>query len=193
MERAGNRPAAAVRVLRNAALELQAHGDSAFARSLHEQALERLDAAGAGSDPTTASLLRAEALTDLGRYVEAYAILEGLDDFGSLPEEAAAFRLGIAAAHVGRVEEARSIASGLIDPDPENGGHKTALSARILAALPDRAGATARLGLAFDQGYGRYYWLHTVPEFQVLRGYAPFERLMAPKDGPGEREAVRSR
>ncbi|HSM35792.1 MAG TPA: hypothetical protein VK837_05275 [Longimicrobiales bacterium] len=193
LERAGDRPATAARVLLNAAYEWHAHGDSAFARSLHERALERLDDVGSlGGDRTTASLLRSETLVDLGRYEEAYAILAGLDDFGSLPDEEVTFRLGLAAARAGRVDEARSIASDLIDADPANGGYKTAYSARILAAMGDRPGATERLGLAFAQGYGRYHWLHTVPELQVLRGYPPFERLMAPKDAPHDEGAVRS-
>jgi DNA-binding SARP family transcriptional activator/tetratricopeptide (TPR) repeat protein/TolB-like protein len=192
LERAGDRPADAVGVLRNAGHELRAHGDSAFARSLHERALARLDSTGAGSDPTAASLLKAETLTDLERYVEAYDILRGLDDFGTLPDDEATFRIGLAAAHVGRVDEARSIAMDLIDADPANGGYRTALSARILAAMGDRSGATARLELAFAQGYGHFYWLHTVPELQVLRDYPPFERLMAPRDGPPGRDAARS-
>jgi hypothetical protein len=55
--------------------------------------------------------------------------------------------------------------------------------ARIAAALGDRERAVAVLRTSLARGHW-YTWLdlHAVPEFEQLRGYAPFDELVRPKD-----------
>ena len=54
--------------------------------------------------------------------------------------------------------------------------------ARIAALLGQRERATELLHLALDQGFGRLGLHMREPEFESLRGFAPYESLIRRRD-----------
>ncbi|MGD8898290.1 MAG: hypothetical protein PVJ73_19840, partial [Acidobacteriota bacterium] len=100
-------------------------------------------------------------------------------------------RLGSLAARRGDRAEALRSAETLRTLDrPYLFGNHTYRSARILALLGDKQGATARLREAVAQGSGGsdkpdqygygFIYCHAM-DLESLRGYPPFEELIEPK------------
>jgi predicted Zn-dependent protease len=59
------------------------------------------------------------------------------------------------------------------------GGIETLARARIAALLGQRERAVTLLRQAFDKGQGRVF-VHFDPDFESLRGFAPFDDLLRP-------------
>ena len=94
-------------------------------------------------------------------------------------------RLGTTAAHLGNVAEAKRMSAALAaSSDPFVFGRQTYARARIAAALGDRSGAVELLRAAWAQGRPIAFDdrnnedVHSDPEFDTLRGFAPFEALV---------------
>jgi DNA-binding SARP family transcriptional activator/TolB-like protein len=94
--------------------------------------------------------------------------------------------LGVIAAHTGDRREVERVDRWLTARrGPYLEGSPTFERARIAAVLGDRERAVTLRRLAVDQGatvFGMGFGLHSDPDFRSLRGYAPFEALMRPKD-----------
>lgn len=170
----------AVMMLREAE-ELRAHGYQPASDSLAQRALAWLATRSPLDQSTVESReTRVSLLSLLRRYSEARAILEPLarehpDQLNYLGG------LGTLAARRHDAAEAQHIAGTLEKRDgPYVFGRQTFWRARIAAILGERERAVTLLREAMSQGV-RFDWLlHINPDFEMLRGYAPFEALMHP-------------
>jgi tetratricopeptide (TPR) repeat protein/TolB-like protein len=177
------------------ALELFTHGDSAGARAVYQRMLnmcrrddERLAAFGAVKDSVAARAgARAwsgVALYRLRRYDEAkrtlaWAIAQPGADV-TAPLEAWMFLGRIAARQGDRAGIERAMRAFPLDPaEPEP--YVTIEYAAIATLLGDRARAMQRLEAAAEVAPFPFYRLHLDPDFDTLRGYPPFDALIAPK------------
>ena len=174
-------PRGRMRIFREGAEELRAHGHAERARALGEEAVHIADSLVAAGDTSTDARRRlGELLYFANRWQEAYDVLGSLeadDPHGTLLVSRAR-----AAARLGLESEARAAVAALETDDPLNQGHDAFRASTILAALGDRPGATLLLRRAFAGGFGHYPWLHRMSEFEALAGYGPYEELMRPVD-----------
>lgn len=115
------------------------------------------------------------------RWDESYTVLSSISDEADVDPGRRLMSLGLAAARSGHEVEARSIADAILSDNPLDKGHSTQQSARILAALGDQVAATAMLRRAFEEGFGYFPWVHTIREFEALKGYPQFDALMKPR------------
>jgi tetratricopeptide (TPR) repeat protein len=88
--------------------------------------------------------------------------------------------LGVIAARRGERETAMRIIDGLRNVDqPHTEGNHIEWCARIAALLGDRERAVELLREAIGEGH--ILLLHTIVEYETLRGYPPFEELVYPE------------
>ncbi len=179
-------------VMRETALELQAHGHAAagarvLARTLawwHNRPVEE-------AQTESARFELAQCLHAAGRWREAWTILDAL--VAEHPDSVS-YRglLGVVAARGGDVQQAREQAGWLGDVErPYARGDPTYWRAAIAAGLGERERAVSLLGNAFAQGlpFGRSPGrdaaygpaLHADPNVERLRDYRPFRELLRPK------------
>ena len=89
---------------------------------------------------------------------------------------------GVILSKLGRREEALLISDQLGQIERSNlRGANIGWQARITAALGDRDAAVRLMRLAFDNGWNRNLRLHRAPAFDSMRGYPPWEALVAPR------------
>jgi serine/threonine protein kinase/predicted Zn-dependent protease len=169
-------------LMRDAALELHAHGHGAAAKAALEQAdawYQSRPATEAKSQGSRNGQHQVQYL--LGRWDEARASLEGLakESPDNLPYQGA---LGTLAAHQGRRDDAQRIATQLRDLDrPYLRGAHTLWRARIAALLGERESALSLLREALAQGQPFSVTLHTDEAFESLRSDPGFRELLEPK------------
>ncbi|MFB3111583.1 MAG: hypothetical protein ACE10G_06085 [Gemmatimonadales bacterium] len=90
--------------------------------------------------------------------------------------------LGVIAARLGEIEEARRIDDRLAAIDrPYVFGGPMLWRARIAASLGERERAVNLLRDAFGRGTNYGIWLHRDPELASLRDHPPFQELLRPK------------
>jgi tetratricopeptide (TPR) repeat protein/TolB-like protein len=172
-------------VMRQAALELREHGRPDQARRLFERAIawyREQPAAFAHSRVQRLGLATVAYYT--GRLEEAAALAQALGT--AAPDSTAVITLlGVVAARRADTATAQAMERRLAqDQVPYARDRPPPLGrARIAAALGDRERAVAVLRTSLARGHW-YTWLdlHAVPEFEQLRGYAPFDELVRPKD-----------
>lgn len=173
-------PDGRVQILRRTVEELRAHGHADAASPFAAEALGIVDSLIAAGDSTPDRLhVLGDLLYLAGSWQEAHAVLSALekeDEHGTLLTSR-----GLAAARIGREDEARQAVSDLLTDDPLDKGHSTFRAATIMAALGDKAEATNLLRRAVTEGFGFYPWLHTVWEFENLSNYEPFQEFVRPK------------
>ncbi|GJG89505.1 hypothetical protein tb265_46860 [Gemmatimonadetes bacterium T265] len=183
--------------------ELRAHGHAADAARVLDTALARLGLAGPGAaaavradsaqaaDRGSASdgaLYHAELLYDAGRWDDARQIVAARAT--DTTDLAGLGRLGTIAARTGdRAAAARVDARLAAARGPYLFGRAALWRARIAALLGNRPTAVALLERAVSEGESmalpdrgvRGANFHTDPDLAGLRGYAPFETLLAPR------------
>jgi tRNA A-37 threonylcarbamoyl transferase component Bud32/tetratricopeptide (TPR) repeat protein len=163
------------------AVELDAHGDSEGSRELLERALDWLES-GAGADTATEAsrTWRAAILSNASRWPEAERLVSRLAD--EFPDSWV-YRgwLGQLAARRADEEEAGRVSDWLATLDrPYLFGAPTLRRARIAAILGESEEAVSLLREAFD--LGQAIPRHPDGNFDALRGWPPFEALVAPRD-----------
>jgi len=166
-----------------ASTELQAHGNASAARAIAERSLHWLNSSLAKRQPTFANrLLRARLLYGTGDWkgtVDSAAVLAKEQptraDVLGLIGAAAARRADTATAE--RIDRALSVL-----PRDHDLGAAVLSQARIAALLGRRDSAVARLRRTFDQAHAFDLWVHRDADFLELRGYAPFDAVMRPKE-----------
>jgi tetratricopeptide (TPR) repeat protein len=167
-------------VLVTAAAELRAHGRAGEAGPVLGRALAWFDAHPAARRERAPGLrAHAEALLMAGRPADARRILlaSPADSAGSWYRGL----LGVAAARTADAAAARRAAAAMAgDPRPYLFGRTLYWAGAVRGALGDSAAAVAALREAFARGqpYGAY--LHVAPEWDAVRGYAPYEQLIRP-------------
>jgi DNA-binding SARP family transcriptional activator/tetratricopeptide (TPR) repeat protein/TolB-like protein len=165
-------------VMRNAALELAAHGHPDAARAAAERALAwELD-----QRPRNPAAL-AITYVRLERWAEARALYDSLAARDSTSVSNAGLR-AIVAARSGDRATAERIAARLpsmVRPVPTQFGVDRFWQARIAAALGERERAVRLLEEAYRLGLPYSIAHHTEQELAPLRGYAPFDALMRPR------------
>jgi tetratricopeptide (TPR) repeat protein len=83
--------------------------------------------------------------------------------------------------HTGDLNRARVLSSELEQASrPEHRGWLTYARARVAAALGERDRALHLLRDAFAEGLEHGPHLHQTPDFEILRGYEPYQRLLRP-------------
>ena len=89
---------------------------------------------------------------------------------------------GVLAAGRGERQEAERVSAALASLQrPDLRGQHTLWRARIAALLGQKEHAVALLREAMHQGQQYGAFVHTIPQFEPLRGYAPFRELLRPK------------
>lgn len=175
-----------------AAEEMRAHGRRDASLGMAGRAADWYgDRVGEEAQQVETRANRAEALYRAERWDEAQAAFSALarehpDNIDYLA------RLGSLAARRGDRAEALRSAETLRTLDrPYLVGSHTYRSARILALLGDKEGATARLREAVAQGstgkgepdqYGYGFIYRHAMDLEPLHGHPPFEELVRPKD-----------
>lgn len=170
------------------AQELIAHGHRKTAERVVEAGLDHFQAPPPAGDERFWLAARARLLEAAGRWEAARSVWEGLAARHPENDEYAA-HLGVLAARRGDRTEAERIDARLraaargpgavFDP---NGG-PLIWRARIAAQLGERERATALIGEALDRGMRHgYLLLHAVRDLDPLRGYAPYDELLRPRD-----------
>ncbi len=158
-----------------ASFELSRRGHAEEASALAHRGAEWFD-----EHPDADSLGAALAYYYTGQYDRAATILA--DVVAVDPSITALQTYGTTLVQLGRLDEAQRVVRELAERPGTD-----ALRARafIAAVRGDRSAAVAHLQTYFDRD-GNYYtntdaWLRDAPELASLRGYAPFEVLIAPK------------
>jgi tetratricopeptide (TPR) repeat protein len=171
-------------VMREAGLELRAHGHGDAAQRLFERAVawyrDRPPAL-AHSRLQRRGLALASYLS--GRVDDATRFYRELDTGGPDSTDVVTMR-GVIAARTGDTAVARAMDRRLAgDHSPYPRGRLAFGRARIAAAAGYREQAVELLRGSVAGGHW-YTWLdlHVVPEFESLRGYPPFTELLQPKD-----------
>ncbi len=171
----------------DAALELRVHGEPDLARSAVEECVDIIERLGPEAVDSIAYLGRlADGVYLLDRLEEAELLYRSLLELRPLRISAIG-RLGVIAARTERADMAWEFATLLADGEwPANaGGVPTLLRAKILAALGERDAAVDLVrqavgeGIVFLPSGNRSF--HKDPDFDPLRGYAPFEEIVRPK------------
>ncbi len=172
-------------VMRETALDLAAHGDSAAARRVLHRLLT-WHASRAAAEQATESLRfeRAQTYYAAGYADSARAITERLHRARPRSEQYMGL-LGVLAAQRGDRAEAARIDQLLAALErPLGRGQATYWRACMAALLGQRDRAVDLLARALDAGYAyqvRFLNPHMEPSFAALRGYAPFEQLLRPR------------
>jgi tetratricopeptide (TPR) repeat protein len=166
-------------LLRQAGLELLAHGESAAGEALLRESLELQLALGAETPGLRFFLAHAHAL--VGERDEAERVLrEVAAERPDLWEVEAS--LGALAARRGDAAEAARISDWLTTVErPYLRGRNTYWRARIAALLDEREEALRLLRQAFAEGTEIWDVMHTEPDFASLRDYPPFREFARPK------------
>jgi TolB-like protein/tetratricopeptide (TPR) repeat protein len=164
-------------VLREAGLELRAHGAAAAGEEYLEASLrwyEEREIENTGPVATLLALKRFEQARDRAR--------QGVTDF---PENAFYHgALGMAAAALGDTEVATAMDAGLVELEarPYVFGGPASWRPRIAAHAGDLARAMELLEEAYGHGMTFGTWIHTDPGMDPLRGHPPFQRFIAPRE-----------
>jgi tetratricopeptide (TPR) repeat protein len=171
-------------LLGEVAEELRAHGHPVEAIQFWERSLAAAADRSAGiEDPTGARLQRATTLYALGRVGDAIPAVDSILAASAAPPADALGLRGAIAARQGDRPRVREITSRLAAlPRAYSFGVPTVWRARIAAALGERDAAVDLLRTAFAEGREYDLWLHRDQDLASLRGYAPFEALIRPKN-----------
>lgn len=171
-----------------AVFELRAHGHAEQAKRLAEQVREDI----LGESPEAQKADRehlAQALLCADRPQEALGIYQGLvtepQDQSPRRRIILQGRLGATLARLGRKQEAMKIDAGLAESRfPYLWGEPTFWRACIAAQLGEKDRAVDLLRKAIAQGgwSGHFLITHVETILEPLRGYAPYEELMKPKE-----------
>jgi tetratricopeptide (TPR) repeat protein len=169
-------------VLVTAASELRTHGHVDGSRRVADQALrwfDGLDTKLSGSP--LVQLQRGSALTLLERWPDAAAAYAKV--VSAVPSALTArSEIGVIAAHRRNVATARKVIDELAQMNrPYVRGAHTFARARVAAALGDREKTVDLLREAFAEGQPLAWPVHDDYAFEPVRGYAPFETLVAIK------------
>ncbi len=151
----------------------------------YQQALEKAsEALTLDADLATAHVLRARALSGLGRADEAVAEIQRSYELTKDP--AALAELGRILAQAGRTAEAESILSRISAAGFDDVGASLS-EAYIEAALGRRHEATASLARAVQQRSSRVLWMRVDPRVDSLRTTPEFQDLLRQIGGLEER------
>jgi DNA-binding SARP family transcriptional activator len=162
------------------ALELRAHGQPQAGQSVLERVSEWYRSRPAEESSQGGKFIALRDLFSvqyyLGRWDEARAAYQrlALSDSSSVMARAA---LGALAARRGDRPEAEQMDRWLAGR-AVTGGAVPLARARIAALLGQRERAVTQLRQAFENG--RRLWVHFDPDFESLRGFAPFDELLRP-------------
>lgn len=177
-------------VLGAAARDLAAHGDSAESREIAEELVDWLQRNSLRADMATADFGPmpigrpglAEALFLAGRYAEArrMADSQSLADPGCVPCMSISGQA--AAAMNDRVAAERSRDALVALRTPYLRGRHNLAAAKIAVRLGSKSEAVSLLRQAIGQGVQYSNVNDLDPAFLYLRGYAPFEQLIKPKN-----------
>ncbi|MEO8635578.1 MAG: BTAD domain-containing putative transcriptional regulator [Gemmatimonadales bacterium] len=167
-------------VLMIAGLELGAHGyadeGTAFARA----SLASLQAQGHPDSTSTDRGLVLSLLCQAGRWEEAAALARIVDRAQPGNPDGQGY-LGVAAWRMGDTVAVRAAARALVSRSyPYTFGRPLLWQARIAALQHDPDRAMALIQAAIRAGFGDYWALHRIPEFESLRAYPPFIALITP-------------
>lgn len=169
-------------VMRSAAAELRAHGSLQTSRDVAERAirwLRSLPETDEGSWRLRLNLAAAHYQSE--RWRDARALFRELATERPDDVDIQGF-LGSLAARLGERAEAERISERLRDlAGPYTFGAVSLRRARIASLLDEREHAVALLRDAFARGMWFTVYLHTDMDFESMRGYRPFEELVAPK------------
>jgi DNA-binding SARP family transcriptional activator/tetratricopeptide (TPR) repeat protein len=172
-------------VMRDAALELRAHGQRAAGDSLLARALAWFDTRPAAELATDASRLeRLETIYAAGRWQVARPLAEqlALEQPTNLTYQGLR---GVLAAWAGDRRQAGWSDSVLAARPPDPDGLSTYWRACIAARLGNSSQAVSLLWQAHAEGWGSggdfFRALHTDPALEPLHDYAPFLALQRPK------------
>jgi len=169
-------------VLREAALELAAHGHQQAAREAQSRAVGWHEARVQGKSGNEQLLAKlGDALYLAGRWEKAEGIFKSLVARGGDEVDYQGY-LGCLAAR--RVDRDRAMRiSGALEraDDPYLHGRHSYWRASIAAILGEPERAVELLQRAFSQGYRYGVHLHRDPALQSLHDYPPFKELLRPK------------
>jgi len=152
-------------------LELRAHGYEDESVALFERVITQL----VEGEPDGSTYYYAKRWEDAEPGIASFRV--------SNPENLATMgRHGVILGKLGRREEAQLISDQLGQIERSNlRGANIGWQAQIAAALGDRDAAVRLMQLAFDNGWNRGIRLHWYPSFDSMRGYPPWEALVAPR------------
>lgn len=165
-------------ILREASVELRAHGCAKCAETIGQSALRAYVVSARRGDLTIRDRLGiAATLYGLGRVGEARSAYTALSL--ELPGDVQVVgQLGCIAASVGDSATARAVIARLQrDRTPYQFGEPAFQAARIAAVLGEDNLALQLLGDALAQGQAYGQWIHADPAFEKLRGAPAFVRL----------------
>ena len=163
-------------VLRVTALELRAHGHEGEATGLLERTIGWYEARSGEWRGALAQTLRYAGQWEEARELYREFAEQSPAAYGNVGV------LGVIAARLGEIEEARRIDDRLAAIDrPYVFGGPMLWRARIAASLGERERAVNLLRDAFGRGTNYGIWLHRDPELASLRDYPPFQDLLRPK------------
>lgn len=147
--------------LSDAALEVQAHGDSVLAQELFSRALQWHRGRRSAEDADAHLLAEAQVLFRMGENGQALELYRRLGDVfpGRLPILGS---LAVLHARLGQVDSARALADELLDP-PFVQGEASLWRARVEATLGNSEGARDLARQALQEGSGRRFHLHVDP------------------------------
>lgn len=168
--------------VRSMALEYRAHGHPEAARDVLNSILEWHDAQAADPD-TQRGLRRSRAITLylLERWEEARVIFAELLAEDPQNDETLGY-VGSIMARTGEAEDAVRLSRELENLDqPYLWGSNTRERARIAALLGDRDGAVRLHAQAHREGLQYSVDLHRDVDLESLRGFAPYEEFMRPR------------
>lgn len=170
---------------RTVASELRAHGDSAAEQRILARLLASYDAAPESFwERRERYVPYGRTLAAAGRLSEARVVFTDLLRDGVLPEVVRG-DLGVLAGRLGEREEAERLASWFAAEaerwGTHGGGWYKQWEARIVASLGERRRAVELLRHAFEKGWSHILQDHRERDYDLLRGYPPFERLMQPR------------
>jgi len=168
-----------------AALELRRHGRPAESLALARRGVSWLEDRASGAALTheerwlLARLLYQSEEFEEARKVAARLAREDADEWRLVGLVGV---LGVLAARRGDHDEAERIDRQLAAaPRTFLAGEPTCWRARIAALRGDRERAVALVRQALSEGYSDWLALHREIDFELLRGYPPFEELLVPK------------
>lgn len=162
-----------------AAMEFEAHGDSAAGSALARQVTEWLATHPTKSPTPGRSFQQGIAWLVVGTLDSAkQSFARAARDTSNV---AAAGYLGVTLARQGKSALARAVADslGALRRKWEFGAH-TFWRAAIYSELGEREAGVRLLGQAYEEGIGKRQW-HYYNQLRALRGYAPFEALIKPR------------
>lgn len=167
--------------MQSVAAELDYHGHPAAAREVRESLVSWLSRRPAAEVTAATLAMRSSALAQLGHCPEANRIADSL--YSAQRTHASVGNRGIVAAHCDRPAVADSMATALNGmQEPYGRGNHLQQQARIAATQGKKAEAVDLLidgmaqGAVNTRGTG-----HNIAEFATLRGFAPYESAIRPR------------